>query len=256
MKKKILGFALAASMVVAGAFTLTACGESSQELTAAEKAVVYKEAAISTWEKMGVSDPTIETKTAALLSLIPDKKQETANKNDILQIKMNANNMASVLYLVGSLYENSNFVMTDGYAKFSVSATIFDYTNEYEFTLKPELDIKNNKLYLAACITVGTVSSQYIVVDANYNFETKDLISFRLYTNTVGMYIDIEMGENGENKYYATMDGEDSFAVAVNAEKASFLSASESIAQLSYDFSAEYQAYMTLSQKVIEELGG
>lgn len=256
MKKKILGFALAASMVVVGAFTLTACGGGSQELTDAEKAVVYKEAAISTWEKMGVSDPTTETKTAALLSFIPDKKQETTSKDDILQIKMNANNMASVLYLVGSLYENPNFVTTNGYAKFAVSATIFDLTSEYELTLKPELDTNNNKLYLAANITVNGKPSQYIAVDANYNFDTKDLISFRLYTNTVGIYIDIEMGENGENKYYATMDGEDSFAVAVNAEKDSFLSATESIAQISYDFSAEYQAYMTLSQKVIEELGG
>ncbi len=255
MKKKFLSFILAICLIIPCAFMLSACGENPQNLTNAEMAVVYKDAAKSAWNKMGVSDPTIETSNL-LLSAVPDKKQNATDKNDILQVKLNANNMASILYLIGALYENANFVITDGYAKFSAEAEIFDQSFEYDLTIEPKLDVKNNKLYLAAYIVVNKTNSQYIVVDANYDFGAKELKSFRMFTKTEAIYIDIGMDEKGINKFFATMDGSDDFAVAVDAENATFITNTETITKIDFDFSIEFQEYMTLSQKVVEELGG
>lgn len=260
MKKKILSFVFAICFIIPCAFMFSACGnsipDSSQELTNTEMAVVYKDAAKSTWNKMGVSDPTIQASSITPTSTLPDKKQNATDSDDIRQVKMNANNMASILYLIGALYENPNFALTEGYAKFSVTAQVFEITFDYDLTIKPQLDVTNNKLYLSAYIVANQTSSQYVVVDADYNFSTKELISFRMYSKTPGIYVDIGMGKNGANKFFATMDSTDEFAVAVDAENVDFIANAQSIASLTFDFSLEFQEYMTLSQKVAQELGG
>lgn len=258
MKKKFLSFILAVCFVIPVAFTLTACGDKPPEtMTNAEMAATYKDVAKSTWSEIGVSDPTIDTSAAPLSnSVIPDKKQETSNASDLLQIKMNANNMASVLYLIGSLYENSNFALTNGVAKFDASVSIGQMQMSYALTLKPELDVENNKVYLEAYIVVNQTNEQYIMVEANYDFENETLLSFRIYTLSGGMYVDIEMTADNKNKFYATIDSNDTFSVAVNQEFESFKDEVENITKLTLSFDTEFQNYMTLLNKVITELMG
>ena len=46
----------------------------------------------------------------------------------------------------------------------------------------------------------------FLYIGVDYNFETKTLVSFRLYTITAGSYLDIEMTEDNKNKiYFLTM---------------------------------------------------
>ena len=269
MKKRFLSLVLAVCMIISCAFAMTACTQTpppggSGGMTNDEIAVVYKDVAKSTWSEIGVSDPTVETSSLALLSsTIPDKKQETTLANDVLQIKLNANNMASVLYLIGALYENSNFELTNGVAKFSVSAEMAGSIYEYSFTIKPQLDVENNKVFLEAYIVVDNIHGsmpQYFVVDANYNFESKTLLSFRIYTTTydaqlsADIYVDIELTQDDKNKYYATIDASDDFAAAVASKKADFIGETQAVAELSFNFSTEVQTYMALLQKVIAQL--
>lgn len=266
MKKKSLSFALAICLLMSCVFALAACGknppseEPNNELTNAQKATIYKEVAVSAWSEIGVDDPTAETAAFALTSAtnIPDKKQETTDANDLLLIKMNSNNMASVLYFIGLLYENSNFALTDGVVKFDGTASLTDMGNPFEynytFTLKPQLDIENNKVYLEAYTVVNDVYEQYIVIDANYNFETKTMLSFRMYTISGDIYLDLGITENDEYKLYATMDTTDTLAVAINSEFTAFKNAVQNTPRLNGLFSEEIQAYMTLCNKVQADL--
>lgn len=271
MKKKFLSLILAICLIIPCAFALTACGgnpssdggrPSPDELTSAQKATIYKEVAVSTWAEIGVDDPTTETTALALMSAIsiPDKKQETTDTNDLLLIKMNSNNMASVLYFIGLLYENPNFALTDGIVKFDGTASVgmegesSEYS--YTFTLKPSLDIENNKVYLESYTITNGIYEQYILIDANYNFETKTMLSFRMCAVSGGeMYLDLGITEDDKYEVYATMNTDDEFAVAIDGEFASFKNAVQNVPKLNSIFSEEIQTYMTLCQKVQEDLG-
>lgn len=264
MKKKFLSFILAICLLIPCAFALTACGKnpSPDELTSAQKATIYKEVAVSTWAEIGVDDPTIETTALALMSVssIPDKKQETTDTDDLLLIKMNSNNMASVLYFIGLLYENPNFALTDGIVKFDGTASVGmegeSYEYSYTFTLKPSLDIENNKVYLESYTITNGLYEQYIVIDANYNFETKTMLSFRMCAVSGGeMYLDLGITEDDKYEVYATTNTTDDFAVAIDSEFTSFKNTVQNIPKLNTLFSEEIQTYMTLCQKVQEELG-
>ena len=266
MKKKILSLLLAVCMIMPCVFALNACTqtpppEGPGPLTNSEKSVIYKEVAVSAWAEIGVDDPTVETSGNELMSVsIPDKKQETTDPSDLMLIKMNSNNMASVLYFIGLLYENSNFALTNGVVKFDGSAEIsFGGTPveyNYTFTLKPQLDIENNKVYLEAHTVANGTEEQYIVVDANYNFESKTMISFRTYTISGGMYCDLGITEDNKYKIYGTMDTTDTLAVAIDAEFNSFKTAVQNVSKLNTLFSEEIQEYMTINSKVMTELMG
>lgn len=271
MKKKFLSFVLAICLLIPCAFALTACGKnlspdgknpSQDELTSAQKATIYKEVAVSTWSEIGVDDPTTETTALALMSAIsiPDKKQETTDTNDLLLIKMNSNNMASVLYFIGLLYENPNFALTDGIVKFDGTASVEmeGETSEYSytFTLKPSLDIENNKVYLESYTITNGIYEQYILIDANYNFETKTMLSFRMCAVSGGeMYLDLGVTEDDKYEVYATTNTTDDFAVAIDSEFTSFKNAVQNIPKLNTLFSEEIQTYFTICNKVQAELG-
>lgn len=264
MKKKFLSFVLAICLLIPCAFALSACGENppSNDLTNAQKATIYKEVALSAWSEIGIDDPTTQTTALALMSTsnIPDNKQEATEADDVLLIKMNSNNMASVLYFIGLLYENPNFAMTDGIVKFDGTASVGmegeSYEYDYTFTLKPQLDIENNKVYLESYTITNGTYEQYIVIEANYNFETKTMLSFRMCTVTGGeMYVDLGITEDNKYKVYATTNSADDFAVAINSEFISFKNAVQNIPKLNTLFSEEIQTYFTICNKVQAELG-
>ena len=113
MKKKLLSVLLALVFTLPCMFSLAACkgdGE-SEELTNAQMSTIYKDVAVETWSKLGVSDPTTPAQASAMSVTIPDKKVETSDANSVLNIKMNANSMAGLMYMLSLLYQNENHVV-------------------------------------------------------------------------------------------------------------------------------------------------
>lgn len=250
MKKKLLSFILAMFCL----FTLVGCSPNNpppaDPPTNAELAVIYKEVADSAWEKVGVENPT---QTVNPLSTILDFKTETTDEAQIANIKINANGMAGLLYMLGLLYENENFVTTNGIAVFDANISIMGTDAVQNYVLTSTIDQENNKLYLEAVVTTMG-NKQYSYLDADYNFEEKELIAFR-FCSSLGefAFVDMALTEDNKNMWYETNDSTSDYAVSLLAKRAEFEASAEGIEKLTANFDEEVQVYMTILES---EIGG
>lgn len=253
MKKKIFSFIMAICLILPAMLVISACAPAGEPLTKAELAVLYKEIAVETWAELGVNDPTQPVAQSTRLSSVPDKRQETTDTHQVYNIKINANTMASVIYMVSLLYENETFETTNDIAIFDANATIFGDTFSQNYVLKTSIDKQNNKVYLETIVTVmGT--SQYSKVDVDYNFATQELIAFRYMANIMSDFVDMGLTADGKNMWYETSDATDTYAIAMTECKTQLEEAAESVTKLPGLFSEEVQAYMTILEKVKNEL--
>ena len=252
MKMKILSFIMAICLFLT-IIAFTACAPEGEPLTNAELAVLYKEVEVETWAELGVDDPTAPSSQTTMLSTIPDKRQETTDTHQVYNIKLNANTMASVIYMVSLLYENERFETTNDIAIFDANVTVFQDTFSQNFVLKTAIDKPNNKVYLETIVTVmGT--SQYSKVDVDYNFATKELIAFRYMANIMTSFVDMGLTADGKNMWFETSDLTDTYAVAMTQGKTLLEEASASVEKLPGLFSEEVQSYMTILEQVKSEL--
>ena len=250
MKNKLICIALALCFSLSCAFMLTACTPTNDPLTNAELSALYKEIAISSWNEIGVSDPTVSTQT---LSAIPDKKIETSDPNDIFNIKINANSMSGLIYMVGLLYDNENFSVKNDIAVFNATIEMQGQSFSQNYVLKTSLNKSKNKLVLEVVTTVDGVA-QYSNLELNYNFNSHTLISYRLCGCVMDNFYDMSLTSDNKNMWYWTSDTEDSFATALTQAKAQLLSNAESVAPLTATFDSEIQAYLNAVQDAMQEL--
>lgn len=108
MKKKFVSIISSICLIIPCIFVFSACANTSKPedgLTSVELSNIYKEVAISTWNVIGISDSTVKSNTQTTAVEISDKKTETTDINNLINIKRNANSMAGLVYLVSCLYQ-------------------------------------------------------------------------------------------------------------------------------------------------------
>lgn len=252
MKKKFLSFIMALFIMIPCMMVFSACTPNEEPpLTNAELSVIYKEIAVGAWEKIGVDDPT---QTAQLMTAIPDFKSETTVAGQIQNIKVNANSTAGMLYMLSLLYGNENFITTNNIAVFDAHTTIMNEEVDQNYVLRSSINKLTNKVYLEAVITTkGT--KQYSNFEADYNFETKELIAFR-FCSSIGEFGFVDMALTEDNKYlwYEPQSASDQYAVALLAKRDALEESASGIEKLNSSFDAEIQAYMTVLEKAINDL--
>lgn len=248
MKKKILSLLLVICLILPCSVLLTGCGK-EKELTNAEASNVYKEVAVKTWSKIGVSNPTASVVSYSASS--DDEIDVTISGTDSnsIQFKITANNMATILYLMGMLYEKTGFELNNGVVKFTATATVGGSSRSYNFTLKPKLDSKNNKVYLEAYIVVDE-SIQYVNIDADYDFDKGELKAFTVDYYTVGTplpWIQVNLTKDGTATISMDMEGNKSFAQEITTKKDNFVNATKDIQKLDIELNATIQTYLNLT---------
>ena len=250
MKKKILNFIFTMFIIIPCMFAISACDPTSPSTpTNAELAIIYKNVADKLWLKAGLENPT---ETISQTNASVDLKQETNEPNAVENIKSNADSTAGLLYMISLLYQNENFNTTNNIAKFDATVTIFDTTVVQSFTLSTSVDLQNNMLYLESISEVGGIQ-QYSQFQANYNFESKQLISFR-FCSSIGEFAFVDMELTSDNKcmWYETEDPTNEYSVWLLAEKTSFVLDAENVEKLTANFDTEIQTYFTMLE---EQLG-
>ena len=252
MFKRIIKGFMAFFMV----FSVVGCKkEEKEQLSREELATLYQEVALETWDSFGYGDPTIAP--VSLLANVVDKKGETTDEGQIDNIKVNANSMAGLIYMVSLLYANENFIISNDIAVFDASILMGQDTFDQSYVLKTSIDKKNNKVYLEALVEVMG-SKQYSNVVINYDFENKELVSFRFFTNVdvIGTYVDMGLTEDDKYMWYETSVATDEFAVAVESVKASLVDKASDVDKLTTKFDSEIQAYMNILQNAMLGLQG
>ena len=258
------------TMIVALMVAITACismvgcndgkmgdgGNGGGSLTRAELAMVYKSLAVGTWDKLGLDNPKEETSGAMLMSTtLPDNRVETSNPGEIMNIKMNVALMANVAYMIGDLYANDNFNLTNGLAYFDASSTMEEQSHSHAFKIETYLDLDADKLYFEGVINTDGME-QYSYLVADFDFDTNTLKSFRFCCSVMGNYVDMGLSEDNKFLFYSPATLTDEFIVAMDAAKSAFDAKTASLAKLSGSFDAEVQAYMDAVMKLQEDIFG
>lgn len=247
--KKFLSLILV--MLVALSCSLVACnppagggdGGDGGEMTRAEIAATYKEVADSIWQKFGVDNPTEAT---AMSVVIPDKKVETTDEHAIANIKLNANTMVGMIHMIGLLYENDAYVLTDGMAKFDATVSVFGDQTDYTFIFKSSLDVANEKVYIeTVCFVHGM--EQYSYAEVDYDFDQKQTKAFMFNSHlSFGQAVDMQLTADGRYMWYESDSATDEYVQAVNAKKGEFLTSAQNLSKLGVKFDAECQVYFDL----------
>lgn len=252
LKKIVKGF-MAIALVFSSLYVASGCNkDDDQSLTKEELSELYEEVALETWESLGVDNPIT---SMALLANVVDKKTETTSEGAIDNIKINANSMAGLIYMVSLLYANENFETTNNIAKFDADITMGGQSFSQSYILETSLDKKNNKVYLEALVTVmGSV--QYSNIEVDYDFSTNTLKAYRFFTNVdvIGQYVDMGLTTDGKYMWYDTNSETDEFAVAVEAEKSALTAAANEVTKLTTNFGGEIQVYMDVIQNIMENI--
>jgi len=252
LKKIVKGF-MAIALVFSSLCVASGCNkDDNQSLTKEELSELYEKVALETWESLGVDNPIT---SMALLANVVDKKTETTSEGAIDNIKINANSMAGLIYMVSLLYANENFETTNNIAKFDADITMGGQSFSQSYILETSLDKKNNKVYLEALVTVmGSV--QYSNVEVDYDFSTNTLKAYRFFTNVdvIGQYVDMGLTTDGKYMWYDTNSETDEFAVAVEAEKSALTAAANEVTKLTTNFGDEIQIYMDVIQNIMENI--
>ena len=259
--KKLLSLVLVIVMAFSCSLMLTACspdnpgdgggngGGNGEELTRAEIATIYKEVAESAWEKIGFELPA---GPALMSATFPDNKIETTDSNRIANIKMNAKGGFGVIYMLGLLYENDNFVLTNGIAKFNASVNVFGNNMDFTFILKSSLDVANDKVYLEHISEVSGQPGlqQYGYSEIYYDFDTKEVKGFRFISNQATseglMSVDMALTTDGKYMWYDSADSTDAFFQAVEAQKLAYATSAESVQLRLQNFATECQVYFDI----------
>lgn len=234
-------------------------GGGGDQLTQAELSTLYANAAISAYEKTGITDPNAQT--ASLTSLIiPDNTTPATDANAIKNVQLNIGAMPAVLKMVSDLYANDNFIITDDVVNFTVNVELPSgpsgtETFQQEYSLLNTVDVANGKIYLEAAVTVNGMT-QYNYGDIDFDFTTNEIISFRYlaHMGDMGQYGDIKV--DAQNNMYMNdpANASSDFIEALDSLKAAF---DEKVAvgqNLSADFSAEVQTYMDTTMAISSSL--
>jgi len=254
--KKLVLILLSLMMVASCCFVACSPDNGDGGMTRQEQANLYSELSSQMLDKMDIAVPESHSGGNSPFNVvIPDVMQETQDEGAIHNIKFNAIDTAGITMLLGSLFENENFVLTNGIARFSVTYTdnAFGQVTQ-NLNLKPIIDKNNNKIYFEAMVEQPTINNQrgYTYAVFTYNFTTSTLIDCRFtmatYSTQAGYvpsYVDLMLTAEEKYMWYEPEEGAvDEFTQAVDASKEEFDAECAQVQALSADFSPEMQAYL------------
>lgn len=235
-------------------FAFTACdGGNDGDLSNQETATLYKDIAVQMWQKIGVSNPTISKSASANSGLstygvvIPDKKTETNEEGPVYNIKVNASDAAGIIYLMGNLYADQNYVTTNGVACFDVSYEVYGEHMNQTLCLRSEINKSDEKVIFEAIVITPAYSSvSYTYAEIYYNFNTSTLKSCRFIMSWDGEYVDMALTEDGRYMWYEPTSA-DNFTSAVDAMFSDFDQKRLSLTKLTANFDRQMQDYVAVS---------
>lgn len=179
--KKLVSFLLAVCLCLSFGLTLTACGgshdETAGEMTREEISATYKTVASEAYKKLGFD---------------PNPSEAAANKSEVaaMSIKRNVSlpevgqeetvaashglgfavSFVAIADMVGDLYANPEFTVTDKIVTFDVAGV--------PMSVLPVLDRENNRVYIEfMSMSNGT---SFLVLDFSFNFSSKTLDAMTL----------------------------------------------------------------------------
>lgn len=256
MKKKkiiiisVVTFCLAVSVGLA----VFLCVKNHRKNSNVDMSVAFKSVAVNMWSKIGVEDAIGNSGEVAAASYydVPQKAEMPNTDGDTMQLKLTVNSMASLLYFVGTLFENSDFSVINNIAKFSTTVSSGGGEEKnYSFTVSPIVSPSKNKLTLNVYYEVNS-AIYYYVVEADYNFKTKTLNSARVYAKEDTLYVDIQLSKNGELLIYSTYNTGDSISNAIETDISYFLQYARFVERSSKTFSSELNNMLNINNNVLK----
>ncbi len=263
--KKLFSLFLCLMLALGMAIGMVGCANDGGDdgdgdgMTRAEYSALYKDIAVELWESAGFSDPTASAAQSLMTAVLPDITTETTDAGEIANIIDNANTTAGIFYMISLLYENDDFVLTNGIAHFEATCTVTTPAGtsdqDYVFKMKPTLDFENDNVILELTSVVMGMT-QYSYMDMNFDFENKSLVSYDFYTMIVemDMVVGMSLTEDGKYLFDSTDNVEDPFALGVIAYKDAFVASAESVQKLDGNFNTEMQAYFDILSDVLADI--
>lgn len=227
--------------------------DGSKEMTREEISTVYKTVANEAYKKLGFNAESSKAATnksqvaAMSIKSLPEIGQEaTVAESQGLGFAVS---FVAIADMVGDLYANPEFTLTDNVVTFDVAGT--------PFSLLPVLDRENNRVYIEFMSTTTEESNpiNYLVLDFSFNFSsnTLDAMTLGLFmgnAEAVKPHFYVRMTDN---KFYwlGALGGEttDEYESTGNELYIAFNVKKQNEIRLTADFSTEYAAYMQTVQK-------
>ncbi len=246
------------TLLLAVSLGLTGCIKTSN-ITMQEASAIYKQAAKSGWELLGYNDPTEITEAqianATTMSAknineqFPDFTDEIDDKSTIL-----GNLARTNLYvnLIGDLYANENFVLSNKIVTFSVNATFgSDSVLEIEISMCAKIDKPNDTIYIEiAYLPVGSDRYNFFIINMGYDFDKQLSTDFRAIYYEPG-YVFNDQKYTADGKCYISMsDSLSSYQESLDNYVNDFIARKESGIFLTAKFNEEFQKVSDLATKL------
>lgn len=217
-----------------------------------DMSVAFKKIAMSTWSRIGVAGIAQTNSDVLKTSFydVPEKAESPEDSATSLQLKMTTNSVASLLYFVGCLFDNSSFSLANGVAKFSVKVDVEGVENQYSFTISPKVSPSKNELSLNLYYEVDS-RVYYYVFEADYNFKTNTLNSARIFGKESTMYVEIQIPESGELLIYTTYNSGDTLTSAIEMDMNYFLESAKYVKFSDISFVSEIQLALKMKNDVL-----
>lgn len=279
MKRKVLSLVTAFCLIIACAFSMTACGSSTEQdepMTKAELASTIKTVAKKAWEALGAGDPTVENPETQITAIrlanatLPDEIKEVTG-NDATEIKAVAAGNIAIVNMIGDYYENENFVVSDKTVSFVVNMLDPNSGEVYASStlgILPKVDKKNGRVVIEMSIESDSMQAlgvkeakAYYIFDIGFDFEnakTTDCYILNVQdnvSNNDSEYFEAnEMKITSDGKYYslhasnASQDGTlegctEEYKTAALAKLADYFERKKDGSVLTGDFDEEFNKY-------------
>lgn len=218
----------------------------NQTLTREELSAAFKDSASAAFELLGYDNSKTKKALMSASYNIPVVGEELDESGtDIKHLKANAISCVALVNMVGDLYANENFPITEKAVNFNV-----DYmTRTANFTILPKVNKDENIVEMEIIFDVaGTV--MYYYFQLNYDFESQELSSFSIHIVIVGTPSDnYQCQRMSDGKFYMSTSPSQEYINAIASIKTDFFAKKETGISLEADFQTEFDAYTAISQK-------
>lgn len=231
----------------------TASNSASTALTRTELAEVFKATANAAFAQLGFDNSPATTVAATAYSL--PVVGEAVNGDDMSAkfLKANAIGNVGLINMIGELYENENFVVTEDAVSFVV-----DYRGASStLTLLPSVDKAANKVEAEFALDAtidGVSNSLYFYFDLDYNFATSELSAFGIHIYIAGGSSETFQCQRMENgTFYLEDEPSTEYVTALTALNDAFAAKKATAVQLTANFQTEFDGYTSISQKAFQD---
>lgn len=265
MKKKVLYGFVALCMFLSSMGMLAGCanGDSSvsstdsaqtdlagTEMSRAELSAAFKDSAKAAFLQLGFDTASNVAAQTMAYNLPVVGEEVDINGTDAKHLKANAIACVGLINMIGELYENESYPLTDKTVGFTVNYRGINA----DLTILPKVDKEADKVELEMLLDLAESGSFYYYFDMDYHFETKSLSMFGIHLVISSGSSDMFQSQRMENgKFYLEDDPAQEYIDGLSNVKTSFLTQKESGLVLTESFQEEFDGYLEISQRAFEE---